>query len=66
MREGWNFEHDCRHQVSFATLIRDGQFVTELSADGHDHMARISDVIADWEVDQQDSETAVSELRARA
>jgi hypothetical protein len=58
VNEGWNFEHNTRQQVSYASLIEDGALVVELYADGEHHMRRISDVVADWEIERDDQQAA--------
>jgi hypothetical protein len=55
MTRDWHFEHDYRHSVSFAQLIDDGVCVKELSVDGEGHAHRISDAVADWEIEQEDA-----------
>lgn len=50
MHEGWNYSHDHRNQVSYASLIEGGKFVIELSDDGHDHERRIFGAVEDWEL----------------
>jgi hypothetical protein len=64
MTDGWHFEHNHRQQVSYASLIEDGALVVELHADGEHHMRRISDVVADWEIEREDQRERVRQLEA--
>jgi hypothetical protein len=58
MNPGWNYEHNYRQQVSYASLIEDGALVVELYADGEKHASRISNVVADWEIERDDQQAA--------
>ena len=63
--EGWTYWHDYFYQCSGAEKHDDaGTVIGTVASDGHNHVAALSEAMANWEMDREVERERIAELEA--